>query len=815
MKSTLQQRTRAVDLTELLGSAPDPSDHDAVCAYIHRLADCGLSLLLIAPGGKLPFDGRAVRTRLAEDKAAQEEAKAAGVRGWAKVKSSSGIYLATGDKAVLDGHLTRYIETFGAETAVNVAVAVGLSRLVVVDCDTREQVAAFLSDAGRDPDTPPTVSSPGSKNHEGQWIHSDGGHFWFVVPDGVELPDNTASYTDADGEYAVMWGMKYVLIPPSVRAEGRYTPTGQVAELPDWLQARIIDRPPGQPRGYDRAAAVAGKLTPIDEWSRSIEWGEILEPRGWVATGHLDSCGCPTWTAPGQHTNPKSATGHEPGCSSAHYNADNPPLHIWTDHPGEPFQSYTARTRRTTLSKLETVALIDFDGKVGDAMGALGLIPDPETLGGGGSGTSANLPEEFWTAYPVLKHIRDAAHHGVNSADAVIGTALARISVYLDPSVKVDTGIKSPMPLNMFAGLVGSAGTGKSSAYAAAADLLAFVLPDPLTDLRASEVPRELPVGTGPGVAEAFMGTTVDPLDPKGPKRREQVAHKLLLHCDEGASLVAGIIDNKRGQDIGPTLRQAWSGEVLGQANASADRKREVRDYTLGLVVNFQLEALAALSTPEQMEYGTPQRFVYFSATDPSIPYDAPPDPGRLTVKLPSEGLHYCDELKAQVRREAVERSRGHASGSGNPMEVHRPAMRARLAALLVILCDPGRTVIYPDDVALADMILDTSARIHDTAVEWRRERESAERERQTQRRINEHVAMTVAVDNKDATVQGLKVRIRKYVTDAGGKAEWTGKKGLRQKFKSTERPLADEAKTGMVAAGELTSDGDNEVSLP
>jgi len=310
------------------------------------------------------------------------------------------------------------------------------------------------------------------------------------------------------------------------------------------------------------------------------------------------------------------------------------------------------------------------------------------------------------------------------------------------------------------------------------------------------------------------MGTVIDPGDPTmKTKVRRQVRHKVLLHSDEGAGLVSGIIDAKRGQDIGPTLRAAWTGAVLGQANATAERTREVRDYSLGLCVDFQLEALAALSTAEQLEYGTPQRFIYVSATDSTIPDDAPDDPGPLVVSLPSGPLRYDAELRARARREALARARGDldAAGDGDLMQAHRPALVARCAALLVILCDPGRTEVTADDVALAEMLLDTSARLHEAAMEWRREREAAERERQMQGRIREQVATAVALDGRADDVERLGDRIRAYVDDAGGAVEWSGRTGLRKtKFNAGDRPLADAALARLTAeGGPLERDGD------
>lgn len=829
-ENTSDVGSRTAALSTLLAEVPKADDHDCVRDYLHALTALGAAPLLVLPETKVPADMRTPRKRSKDDRAAGEAARAAGRRNWQRVKSPAGVHLATHDVATLDGYLDRYVDQFARlypdGVPVNLALSLGRSRLVVVDCDTAAQRAAFLADAGADAGTAPTVSTPGQRDPvTGQWAHSHGGHFWFAVPDDVELPQQVESMSHGDSygddAYSVLWGAgKYALIPPSIRAEGPYTVTGDVHPLPDWLAERIVAH--GQRRA-ERAQRSRGRIGEGDkriaQWGATITWAEILASTGWTPNGKTDSCGCETWAAPGPHASAKSATAHEPGCAQWADSPD-PPMHIWTDHDIEPFDALDC----DTVTRLQAVALIDYDNDTGAAMSALDLHDDSDSLAldddlpadfgktaaqSEGSVGTAQLPEAFWSAHPTLTHIRQFAHHGVNSADAVLGATLVRLSAHLDPCVRIVTGVKRPLPLNTFVGIVGSAGTGKSSAYHASADLLDFKFDDPMAgDLiaAADQCPPELPVGSGPGVAEAFMGTVIDPGDPTmKTKVRRQVRHKVLLHSDEGAGLVSGIIDNKRGQDIGPTLRAAWTGAVLGQANATAERTREVRDYSLGLCVGFQLEALAGLSTAEQLEYGTPQRFLYVSATDSTIPDDAPDDPGPLVVSLPSGPLRYDAELRARARREALARARGDldASGDGDLMQAHRPALVARCAALLVVLCDPGRTEVTAGDVALAEMLLDTSARLHEAAMEWQREREAAERERQMQGRIREQVATAVALDGRQDDMTRLCERIRAYVDDAGGSVEWSGRNGLRKtKFNAGDRPLAD------AALARLTGDG-------
>ncbi|OBB21107.1 hypothetical protein A5761_03085 [Mycolicibacterium setense] len=388
-----ERASRAAELTALLGNAPKADDHGGVRDYLHVLAGLGCAPLLVYPASKRPADVRAPQRRSADDRAAREAARAAGNPHWHKVKSDAGVHLATPDPDTLGRYLDRYVTTFGDAVEVNVAVSLGRSRLVVVDCDTAAQLAAFLADAGVDADTVPTVRTPGQLGPDGvTLVHSDGGHFYFTVPDGIELPEQPGSMkVGGDDGYAVMWGAgNYVLTPPSVRAEGNYDATGTpVYPLPDWLAEAITEYGRGYiSRAADGHARADTSADPVARWGAGVDWAAILEPAGWAATGTTDGCGCPTWTAPGVHASTKSATAHELSCGKWTDSVD-PPLRIWTDNPGEEFAARIAATGKTTFSKLQAVALLHYDGKDGAAMSALGIeLTDIDAM-------AVDLPADF------------------------------------------------------------------------------------------------------------------------------------------------------------------------------------------------------------------------------------------------------------------------------------------------------------------------------------------------------------------------------------------------------------------------------------
>lgn len=362
-------------ISTVLGAAPAPdADTAALKSFARAAAAVGLHLILIEPGGKKPVDMRSPVQRRNEDGAAQDAARAAGRADWDRVKSKGGVYLATDDPVLLCRYIDRYRRTYGESTPINFGVAVGPSRLIVVDCDTADQVQAFLADAGLDPNTPPTVRSPGQRDsRDGTWAHMNGGHFYFTVDE--VMPESSGSLTGPGG-YAVLWANRYVLIPPSVRPEGPYTLVGVDMPASEVIRGAVLNHAAAKVARQRDALDNAGVATAVDQWAMGVSWDDLLAPAGWTRAARQDNCGCDTWTAPGDHASPKSATAHDTGCTLGRYTDDNAPLHIWTDNPGPELEAWIAEHGSKTLSKLQVVASLEYGGKVGEAMRELRVMPD-------------------------------------------------------------------------------------------------------------------------------------------------------------------------------------------------------------------------------------------------------------------------------------------------------------------------------------------------------------------------------------------------------------------------------------------------------
>ena len=314
-----------------------------------------------------------------------------------------------------------------------------------------------------------------------------------------------------------------------------------------------------------------------------------------------------------------------------------------------------------------------------------------------------NLPDEFWKDRPELEHVRQAAHSRGVSADAVLGAVLARIAAMMPPSEPLPAIVGRRVPLNLLVGLIGSSGAGKGSAKAIAKELL------PSTDVGVRD---DLPLGSGEGIAEAFYSTVEDPAGKNKPKRARSY-RGAFFYLDEGQAL--GQMAERSGATLLPTLRSVFTGDTVGQMNARADttRKLDAGTYSVGFVMGLQPELCGPLL--DDAAGGTPQRFVFVSATDPTIPDDAPDWPGVLRWTVPKQapmeggtGFDVAPAIAQGIRQRSVAKNRGETVA--DEFGAHADLVRLKVAGALAALA--GRYTIEDDDWRLAGSIQAVSSRV-------------------------------------------------------------------------------------------------------
>lgn len=355
------------------------------------------------------------------------------------------------------------------------------------------------------------------------------------------------------------------------------------------------------------------------------------------------------------------------------------------------------------------------------------------------------LPEQFWAARPVLQRIRQAAHSRVRSGDVVLYSTLCRLAAMAPHTLRADTGVATPASLNLFVAVVGPSGSGKSSGLSVSRELV-----------KSENPPEEFPLGSGEGVAEAFMGMVERPTgemardgSAKTKPVREQVRHNALFHADEGAALNKLI--ERAGSTVGETLRTLWSGETIGQKNGRADTTRTVPagSYSAGLVIGYQPSTVLPLLA--DVEAGTPQRFLFCWAEDPSIPPrgrrapqgDAilsPFPPGTPTSlpaaavtlglagtpmgPVPAPPVHETVVFAQEILDEIYDTEHGKVTGTLpeghwlllpgsrelDPYKSQHPVLKVKVSAGLALL--EGRRTVLPADWQLAQVVIDTSDRV-------------------------------------------------------------------------------------------------------
>lgn len=341
----------------------------------------GYAVIAVKPRSKEPMCTLTSKARKAADKMAAHAARESGSKHWERVTHPCGRNHSITDPVVAERVFKRLLDTF---PDLNIGLEVGASRLLVVDADTEAEVRAFVRLWAEREGIPelaqsaPTVRSPGVLRAAGEdgeeiWTHKNGGHFWFLLPDGVEFTHAKApSMKIGIGEVkaTLMFRDQLVLVPPSVRDEGPYTMASDIQPAPAWMIEALHSHVAGEAlkREKGRQKALDGN-DPIQAWAAGVPWDSILSRYGWTTSGRPDSCGCEVWTRPGDWSNPKSATAHEVGCSTIPITGGV--LRIWTTNPPPELEG-----GRENWSKLQVIAAYEYGGDITDAMRGLGLLSE-------------------------------------------------------------------------------------------------------------------------------------------------------------------------------------------------------------------------------------------------------------------------------------------------------------------------------------------------------------------------------------------------------------------------------------------------------
>lgn len=397
----------------------------------------------------------------------------------------------------------------------------------------------------------------------------------------------------------------------------------------------------------------------------------------------------------------------------------------------------TAPPREAYSAGSVTAGATNGGGPTPDAMGDHRVVasgpPDRPATIEDSSAPPRRLPmiaDPVWDAYGWTRSIRAQARAADVCPDAVLGAMLAGYAARVPPSVRIVTGTKMPLGLNLVVSLVGPSGSDKSTAFTLAQRMMPG---------------SSVPVINNPGSGEAFAASYTHP-DPEfdGPARQRPRVLKpdprALFYVAEGALL--GSVGARLGSTWLPHLRSLAVDESLSTANATAEINRVVpaMSYSAGVVIGFQVTT--ATTILHDTGTGTAQRFLWFTSLssedherlatidEPDVPM-ATPVATRLGAGVDDHNEPiYClavttsitDRIKAEQRHTRLTRD----IAATDDHDAHRHTLVSKLAAIAVLA--DGRVLIEERDWLWAEALYAASGATRDVLLDIAEERDREDR---------------------------------------------------------------------------------------
>lgn len=328
----------------------------------------------------------------------------------------------------------------------------------------------------------------------------------------------------------------------------------------------------------------------------------------------------------------------------------------------------------------------------------------PDGAGGHHPATSSlNRPDEYWQGYSFLDHVWRAALSRGCSPDTVWEA--------------VKWGFAANVPFNFLlpdqgtfdytAVMVGASGAGKSRSKSVGLELLGPRF------MEAPGVGLPIPPGTGEGMSEFFIRrNTKGHQQSEDPYRNRGAGY----YVDEGELILR--LRERAGSTLISSMKSAWSGELMGQTNASQDKTRHLQPRAVrnAVLISVTIDDGAQFLATDLSDGGFPQRITWSWAHYSNWPRDRrPPWPGPL--EIPHYPWHHWgmgqlisvdDEIATVIADAQDELTRSPVAELG--LEGHSVYSRLKIAGLLALM--DGRFNVNAHDWEWAGVDLATSRNV-------------------------------------------------------------------------------------------------------
>ncbi|HLZ39068.1 MAG TPA: hypothetical protein VKP64_15270 [Mycobacteriales bacterium] len=406
----------------------------------------------------------------------------------------------------------------------------------------------------------------------------------------------------------------------------------------------------------------------------------------------------------------------------------------------------------------------------------------------GGDG-GQHRDDEFWGARPSLALVRDYARARRAGPWATLGVVLTRVVAATGPHVVLPPLVGGEVSLNLYVGLVGESGSGKDAATSAAEDAARF---------RGALRFTTTSLGSGEGIAHSYVRRIRVKHGDSYKDAIEQHTESVLFTVAEIDTLLA--LGSRQGSTVLAELRRAWMGSALGFAYADPAKRLPVGRHEYRLCMTAGIQPARAGVLLDDADAGTPQRWLWFPATDPDAPDLAPDEPEPLVWRMPSlpwatahgrTRLGVCAAVRAEVDADRLAKLRGQSNGT----EGHDLLCRLKAAAALALL--DGHAEIRDDDWALAGRLMAVSV-----AVRTQVGRTLADKAREVNRVRGEAAAEQAVVVEERTTEHRIQRVGRGIVRILRRRGDWVAHAELRRALASGDRKHFEDAIDRAVAAG-------------
>lgn len=310
------------------------------------------------------------------------------------------------------------------------------------------------------------------------------------------------------------------------------------------------------------------------------------------------------------------------------------------------------------------------------------------------------MGNEFFDATQELAVIHRWARARYAAPWAVFGAVLLRVAATTEPHVQLPGLIGGRASLNLMAAFVSASGGGKG-------------ISDKVARLAWPADIIEQPIGSGEGLAATFKRPDAENENTDRPITRA------ILNVPEIDTL-AGLA-SRQGSILLAQLKSVAMGEQIGQANASKATSRIVQAHTYRCCLSVGAQPGHCGVIFDDTTGGTPQRFLWFPTTDPTMPAEAPPDPDPLNTQLPlwgpnGDGVVEIIYGPAEIRQTVITAHLARQRGDADALDGHALLTRLKVAATLAIL--HHRSAVSELDWELSGSVMAVSNRTRDWIVQ-------------------------------------------------------------------------------------------------